>query len=150
MSNDATHNAFQFSSPNDSARHASSYYTWTTSIIPHQICGHACTQSPTPWKNVKNLIKIRGFWTMDNSRFSMLLIVHFKIIDISLEVSQKSTFRKRWKTANSQWSLPMINMASIWPLKKSHWSLLILIISPQRPPYGFIWIVDVSMCVKQK
>ena len=67
---------------------------------------------------------------MDNSEFSMFFIVHYKIIDFAAEVSQKSTFHELLKNAYLQSSLRNADIASTWPLKKSHWSLLILIISP--------------------
>ena len=80
----------------------------------------------------------------------MLFIVHFKIVDISLEVSQKSTFQELLKTANSHPSLPNTSIASIQPLKKPSKTLIILNISLKSPPEDFIWALDVSMLVNQK
>ena len=87
---------------------------------------------------------------MDNSGFSMFFIAHFKIIDISLEVSQKSTFQEMLKITHEASTALKIKMASIWPFKKSHWSLLILLFLTMRPPEDLISALDVNMRVNQK
>ena len=80
----------------------------------------------------------------------MFFIVHFKIIDISLEVSQNMTFQELLKTVHLHLNLPMINIASIWPFKKPSKTMIILHILLRRPPEELIWALNVSMRVNKK
>ena len=75
-------------------------------------------------------------WTFP--RFHTCFTLTFKIIDISLEVSKKSTFPELLKTAHVHSSQRSISIASIWALKKPSKTLIILHISLKRPPEGFI------------
>ena len=73
-------------------------------------------------------------WTI--LEFHMSFLRGFKIIDITVEVSQKSTFQELLKTANLRSSLRNTSTASIWPHKKPSKTLIILHISLKRPPDG--------------
>ena len=68
--------------------------------------------------------------------FHMSFSLGFKIIEITVELSQNSTFQEMLKITHEDSTLPKIKMASIWPFKKSHWSLLILLFLTMRPPDG--------------
>ena len=58
----------------------------------------------------------------------------FKSVEITVEVSQKSAFQEMLKITHEDSKLLKIKMASIWPSKKSRWSLLMLIFLTMRPP----------------
>ena len=87
---------------------------------------------------------------MSVSGFSMFFIAHFKIIDISVEVSQKSTFQESWKNAYLQSPLRNTSTASKCPHKKPSKTLIIAHISLKSPPEGLTWANDVGMRLYQK
>ena len=79
-----------------------------------------------------------GFETLSISGLPMFPTCTFKIIDFAGEVSQKSRFQELLKTVHLHLNLSMINIASIWPLKKPSKTLIILHILVRRPPEELI------------
>ena len=71
-------------------------------------------------KNCQNTYFHKGFETLSISGLHMFPSCNFKIIDISLEVSQKTTFQEMLKITHEDSPALKIKMASIWPFKKAN------------------------------
>ena len=68
----------------------------------------------------------------------MFFMVNLKNVNITGEVSQKLTFQEMLKILHGDSTALKIKLVSIWPSKKSHWSLLILQFFTMRPPEEII------------
>ena len=101
-------------------------------------------------KMLKNVVFYKVWRAMTIPRVHVCLTLTFKIIEITVEVSQKSTLQEMLKITREDSTQLKSKIAYIWPVKKSFWSLLILLFLTMRPPKDFIWALDVNMRVNQK
>ncbi len=76
-------------------------------------------------KSSQNTYFYIGLETLSISGLPMFPTCIFKIIDFAGEVSHKSRFQEVLKTVHLHLNLSMINIASIWPLKKPSKTLII-------------------------